>query len=274
MDYIKSNKDAWEEVFEKHRDGYKKNPIIKQLDSDFAFLNNDMIDELKKIGFKNKNIAQFCCNNGRELLSIVKSGAKSGTGFDIAENFINEANRIAELKKINCNFVCTNILDIGKEYKNKFDLVFSTIGSLCWFKNLDDFFSKINLVLKSNGIFLISETHPFTNMISMEGEEGYDENYPEKIIYSYFKNDPWIDNNGMDYIGNTTYKSKTFTSFSHTLSEIINAMINNNIQIVKLKEYNHDLFGFSSLHNGLLPLSMILIGRKNSYCLKRKPQGH
>jgi hypothetical protein len=141
-------------------------------------------------------------------------------------------------------------------------LVFCSIGTLCWFKNLSDFFKIVNFVLKPNGIILINETHPIMNIFSMEGEDEYDKNQPEKITYSYFKNDPWIENDGIDYVGNTKYKSKTFTSFSHTFSEIINTMVDNRIQIEKVNEYNYSLDSFALLDKGKIPLSMIITGKK------------
>jgi SAM-dependent methyltransferase len=260
--YFKLNKEAWEEAFDKHQNGYKNKPISEGLNSKWAYINNDLKKELGTIGINNKNIAQFCCNNGREILSIIQSGAKSGTGFDIAENFIEEAKRIVKEKNINCSFICTNILDINEKFKENFDLVFSTIGSICWFNNLNDFFNKVNLVLKPNGIFILNENHPITNIFAMESEEKFDKNQPEKIVYPYFKNDPWVETNGMDYVGNTQYKSKTFTSFSHTFSDIINSMSNNNIKVVKINEYNHSLYEFDLLNNGKIPLSMIIVGKK------------
>jgi SAM-dependent methyltransferase len=264
MDYFKENKEAWEEAFIKHQIARENDPIENKFKKDLEFLNDNLINEIKSFNLKDKDIAQFCCNNGRELLSIVKYGAKSGTGFDISENFINEANRISKLKNINCNFICTNILTINNQYKEKYDFVFSTIGTICWFDNLKNFFSKVNLVLKTNGMFLISEQHPLTNCIAMEKEDEYDINNPEKIVYSYFRKEPWIENKGMDYVGNTKYKSKTFTSFSHTFSDIINAMTQNNIQIVEIKEFNQSLHDFNLLNNGKLPLSMLIIGKKNA----------
>ena len=262
MNYYKTNKEAWNEAFIIQQKSYVNNPIDKKVNNLFEFFNQDTIEELKNINLKNKNIAQFCCNNGRELLSISKAGIKSGIGFDISENFIKEANLISRLNNINCEFVCTNIIDIGNEYKSKFDLVFSTIGTICWFKNLNDFFNKVNFVLKPDGFFLLNEVHPITNLFAMENESEFDKNNPEKIIYSYFKNDEWINNSGMDYIGNTLYKSKTFISFSHTFSDIINAMINNKIQIVKINEYNYSLHDFKAIDKNKIPLSMIVIGKK------------
>lgn len=40
---------------------------------------------LEKINLVDKAVAQLCCNNGRELLSIKNKGAGYCVGFDIAE---------------------------------------------------------------------------------------------------------------------------------------------------------------------------------------------
>ena len=92
----------------------------------------------------------------------------------------------------------------------------------------------------------------------------FDKNRPDKIVYSYFKNDPWIENTGMDYIGNTQYKSKTFTSYSHTLSDVVNSMVQNQIIILKINEYNHSLYEFKSLNQGKIPLSMLIVGKNDA----------
>ena len=46
--------------------------------------------------FKGKVVSQFCCHDGRELLSLMDGGAKLGIGFDIAENMIAYAKETAE----------------------------------------------------------------------------------------------------------------------------------------------------------------------------------
>jgi uncharacterized protein YhfF len=88
MDYIKCNKEAWEEAYEHRKEGWGDNIVDYIRNKEYPFLEKVLVDELKKYDLKDKNIAQFCCNNGRELLSLMKSGAKSGTGFDIAANKI------------------------------------------------------------------------------------------------------------------------------------------------------------------------------------------
>ena len=67
---------------------------------------------------------------------------------------------------------------------------------------------KVQLVLKPNGIFILSENHPITNSLALESEDEFDKNNPGKFAYSYFKKEPWIETDGMDYVGNTRYTSK------------------------------------------------------------------
>jgi hypothetical protein len=38
-------------------------------------------------------------------------------------------------------------------------------------------------------------------------EDGYNAERPDQVVFSYFKEEPWVDNNGVDYVGETTYKS-------------------------------------------------------------------
>jgi len=87
-----------------------------------------------------------------------------------------------------------------------------------------------------------------------------------KIVRSYFKREPWIDEDGLDYIGGTTYDAKTTISFPHTMSETISAIAGNGLVILELREYGQDIAdSFAHLEKyGKLPLSYSLVGRKDA----------
>ncbi|AQS06501.1 class I SAM-dependent methyltransferase [Clostridium beijerinckii] len=263
MDYIKSNKDAWEEAFERRAKGWSEDLYESLQNETYPFLKKELIEELLEFDFTNKTVSQFCCNNGRELLSIMKFGAKQGVGFDIAENMVSFANETAKKAKANCLFIATNILDIDEKFNNSFDFIFITIGALIWFKDLNLLFDKVSLCLKSGGILVINETHPVTNMLAASGENNYDKEVPNKLVNSYFKEDPWIENSGMSYMSEQSYKSKTFYSYSHTFSDIVNSLSSNKIVISKLREFQYDMStSFANLNNLGIPLSYILIAKK------------
>jgi SAM-dependent methyltransferase len=266
IEYIKTNKEAWEEAFDNRTPSWGDDNHIRLKSEKYAFFDSDMRNVVAGIDVKNKHIAQFCCNNGRELLSLVLDGcAASGIGFDIAENILEQAKQTAHNAAIeNCEFVNCNILEIPECYYGKFNLIFFTIGALCWFQDLNLLFEVVGKCLKSGGILLINDGHPVLNMLSMPGEDEFDPGDVRKLVNSYFRTEPWIGNSGMGYISGE-YESKTFTDFSHTLSDIINAMSTNSMKTVKFYEYDYDIGMLGSdIYDGIgIPLSYILIAEKD-----------
>ena len=261
--YIEGNKAAWEEAFD-NRDASWGADITERIQNeDYPFFNEETKSVLKQINTENAVIGQFCCNNGRELLSLVKCGkAKEGIGFDIAENQVAFANEKAEELNLPCEFVAANIYDIDDRYKNTFDVVIITIGALCWFDDLNRFFAVIAKCMKPGAIILINEEHPFRNMLAAEGDEPYDPEHRAECHFSYFEHE-WTGNGGMYYMTQKHYQSKTFTDYTHSLSEIISGMCGNGIVVTGLQEFDHDIGGgFVELDHQGFPLSMIIQGRK------------
>jgi ubiquinone/menaquinone biosynthesis C-methylase UbiE len=265
MSYIETNKAAWEEAFDNRKLNWGNDNHIRLKNGNFEFFDSDMKTELRGMDFRGKTVAQFCCNNGRELLSLVLDGAVTyGVGFDIAENILEQAKETAKKAGItNCEFVNCNILEIPERYYNKFDFIFFTIGALCWFKDLTTLFEKVEKSLKIGGTLLINDGHPFVNMLAMPGEEGFDPNNPNRFAQSYFKKEPWISNSGMYYMSGE-YESKTFTDFSHTMSDIINGISANGMKTIKLNEYDYDVgqVGSDILDGKGIPISYILVAEK------------
>jgi len=261
MDYIKTNKAAWEEAFDNRHANWGEDNYKRLLNERLPFWGSDVIAKLNKINFNGKNVAQFCCNNGRELLSLMQLGAKKGIGFDIAENIIGQATETAQKAGIdNCEFVCCNILEIDEKYENYFDFICFTIGAMTWFEDLELLFRKAAYCLKAGGILLIHDVHPVFNMLPLPEENGFDENHLNRLTRSYFNREAWLENEGMGYMS-VRYASKTFTSFSHTMSSIINSISKAQMRTVNLYEYDYDV-GLSKVYNKGIPLSFILIAEK------------
>ncbi len=189
-------------------------------------------------------------------------GAKSGVGFDIAENIIGQAIDTANKAGIrNCRFVSCNILDIPEQYHACFDFVLFTIGAITWFDDLNAPFQKTSRCLKPGGILFLHDFHPVMNMLPLPGEPEFDEQRLGQMAYSYFRKEPWLENEGMGYMSEA-YASKTFTSFSHTLSDIINALSDAGLRVVKLNEYDYDIGLTEVYDNRGLPLSYLLQAEK------------
>lgn len=262
MDYFQKNKAAWEEAFEHRRPGWGERDYERLLQEELPFFCPDVARELRTLDLAGKSVAQFCCNNGRELLSLLQLGAKEGVGFDIAENILAQARDTAQKAGIgNCRFVACNILDIPPQYHGSFDLVLFTIGAITWFEDLRPLLQKVSACLKPGGVLFLHDFHPVMNMLPMPGEEAFDPQHLDRMVYSYFRKEPWLEQEGMSYLSEP-FPSKTFTSFSHTMADIINAASGAHLCVTKLNEYDYDV-GLSEVydHKGF-PLSYLLLARK------------
>jgi ubiquinone/menaquinone biosynthesis C-methylase UbiE len=261
--YTEANREAWNEVMPKHQKAAREKWDIAFQKPGFVCLFEHEVALIKKFGIQGKSVAHLCCNNGIELLSIKNLGAGECVGFDISDPAIQEAKERAEKNRIECQFVRTDVYDIGPEYEKRFDFVYVSAGGLGWMPDIKLFFQKATALLKENGRIFIHEIHPFSEMLPFDGDE------PEeflKIIEPYFKKDPYIDYGGLDYVGGTEHVSdKPQYWFVHTLSDIIMGMIENGVDIEHFYEYEKDISaGHQKIEKAKVgvPLSYILVGEK------------
>ena len=258
------NRAAWNEALEYHQRARQNSLQTGFVNPEFSTLKRDcddvLIAKLMAIGLGGKTISQMPCNNGRELLSLMKFGAKAAIGFDISDTAINEAEQLAEISGLNAKFVRTNILEIGDEYSQYFDFIYISEGSLQWFPDLNDYFTVVARLLKKDGKVLIFEMHPFAYFF----ENGFNPETPSfDKLTPYFEKGPYSYGNGLDYVGGVQYHAKACYWFMHKLSDILNAIWKNGITICEFDEYGLEMANNpTSVLLDKFPLSYILIGKK------------
>ena len=235
-DYTEANRLAWNQAAPIH----KKLNFERLLES-FRQPGCSRLDpietaKLQEIGLNDKAVAQIGCNNGRELLSVRNLGAGRCVGFDISEDFIDQAQQLAAAGQIECEFVRTDAYNISSEYNDTFDLVYITIGVLSWMPDISRFFEIVARLLNPGGYLFIYELHPVLEMF-----EPSERDDPPRAQNSYFRTEPYVEEDGLDYYAMTKYKSAPFYSFPHKLSDVITAILNNGLQLLSFEEYGHDI---------------------------------
>ncbi len=261
--YTEANREAWNEVIPRHQQAAKEKWDQAYSQPGFVRLNDDELAQLRRIRLQGKAVAHLCCNNGVELLSLKNLGAAECVGFDISDLAIQEAQERAGRCHIDCQYVRSDVYEIPPEYENRFDLLYISAGGLGWLPDLNLFFARAAALLQEDGYVFIHEAHPFTEMLPVDSTKGAD---VLRIIEPYFKSEPYIEYGGLDYVGGTQYHSdKPLYWFVHTLSDILMALIENQLAIEHFSEYETDI---SAGHKRLeqaragVPLSYIMIGRK------------
>lgn len=262
--YTEANRASWNEVTPIHRKNRKVNLWEEFKKPHFSVLDNIITNRLKELGIEGGEAAQLSCNNGQETLSLVSIGARHAVGFDISDEAIKDANELKEISGLNCEFVRTDVYDIGEEYNDSFNFIFITIGALYWLPDLPRFFKMVSAMLKADGYLVIYEGHPFTDMLARPDEEEFNPDDPLKIAFSYFRQDPWECDEGIDYIGKTKYKGKTNYGWSYKSSDIINGVIGAGLILKEFSEFAHNISDdLDHLpQSEMVPLSYILTAQK------------
>ena len=107
--YTRANRAMWNRTADVYRDEGFGKFLEKVRRADFT-----TFDEVERrvfmiIGLKGKDVAQLGCNNGRELISVKKAGAKRCVGFDLSENFLEQGAQLTKASGQEVEFVHTSV---------------------------------------------------------------------------------------------------------------------------------------------------------------------
>jgi ubiquinone/menaquinone biosynthesis C-methylase UbiE len=261
--YTQANRAAWNEVMPLHQKAARQRWDEAFQQPGFGCLPLQEVEQLLRIGLPGKAVAQLCCNNGIELLSLKNLGAGECTGFDISDLAVEEANQRARLTGIDCQFVACDVYQIPEAYSGRYDLVYFTAGALGWLPDLKLLFARAARLLKPGGQVFIHEIHPFAEMLPFDSQEKTSPADLLRIVEPYFKPDPYIDYGGLDYVGGEEYTSdRPQYWFVHTLSDILMGLVENGFALQYIAESEKDI---SSGHRQIeqaqagVPLSYILV---------------
>jgi SAM-dependent methyltransferase len=235
--FTDANREAWEEVAPIHEKTNQARLLDAFSNPGYNTLDDHCLDRLNEIGFEGKSVAQICCNNGRELLSLKNLGAGPCVGFDASPAFIEQARELtAKTPHTDVEFVATDIYEIPADKKGPFDLLMTTVGVISWMPNLDEFFGVFRELAKPGGHVFIEEIHP----VLMMYEEGAGD-APSYLEYSYFKGEPWKETAGLDYYEGKSYEASPHYSFQHTVADIVMAGINAGFVLKHFAELEFDV---------------------------------
>lgn len=184
--------------------------------------------ELNEIGIvANKKMLHLQCHFGMDSLNWARLGAIV-TGVDLSDNAIKEANKLNADLYMNAKFICSNIYDLKEHLDEKFDIVFTSYGTIGWLPDLDKWADIVAHYLNPGGVFYIADFHPVLWM--------FDDDFTH-IKYSYDNQEVIVTENQGTYTDrNADIKAKEY-SWNHSISEILNALIKKGLAIQHFNEF-------------------------------------
>jgi ubiquinone/menaquinone biosynthesis C-methylase UbiE len=152
------------------------------------------------------------------------------TGVDLSDNAIAEATKLNDELGMDAKFICCNVYDLEQHLDEQFDIVFTSYGVVGWLPDLQKWAKIISRYLKPGGTFYIAEFHPVVWM--------FDDNFTE--IKYYYENREIIETESK---GTYTDKDADILAkeygWNHSLSEVINSLLDQGLTIERLNEYSY-----------------------------------
>jgi SAM-dependent methyltransferase len=264
MEAEESNRLHWDEIAPVHLKAYRVDALLSGV---------SLIDEIQKqelYPIAGKRLLHLQCHIGTDTLSLALDGAQV-TGVDFSPQSIHIARELAGKMNLPAEFIVANVLELPEDLLGEFDLVYTSQGVLCWISDIKRWAQTVARHLKPGGIFYIFETHPALMMFDDNQADSF------QIKYSYFHSPEPLhfDDEWPDY-ADSTYVPKTATyEWQWSLSDIVNALIENGLTIELLNE--HDKCFYKALpamtrtpdgwwilpgYEGMIPMAFSLRARK------------
>ncbi len=175
------------------------------------------------------------CHIGTDTLSLARLGARM-TGLDFSAPALEVARRLARDTGTRIDYVEADVYDaveaLGAE---RFDLVFTGIGALCWIPDVRRWAEVVARLLRPGGRLFLREGHPMLWSLSLPRSDGL-----VVVDYPYFETPE-----GTAFVETKTYvehegelASPDCISFSHGLGETIGALVQAGLIFTAFEEHD------------------------------------
>ena len=259
-DYVAANRDAWNEAAPRHA-RHNQERLKALLADGYNHLSDEYVAMLGRVGICGKRVVQVCCNNGLDLLSAKGMGAGECLGIDQAPAFLEQARELAVAAgHADVTFLEASAYALPQELNGQFDIVMTTIGVTAWMPDIKAFFAAVAALLRPGGHWVMEEMHPVLMMYEPDPDGG-----PSQVTHSYFRTEPFVETDGLDYFGHEKYDSAPNYSFTHRISDLVNAGIAAGLQLQFMDEVGRDISNFCSdleTAEALPPLGLYMLWYK------------
>ena len=174
------------------------------------------------------------CHFGLDTLSWARLGADV-TGVDFSPRAIALARSLAQELDIAAQFHCADVCQLPAEWRERFDVVFTSYGVLPWLADLTPWGAAITRVLRPGGSFHIVEFHPLVTMLADDGRT---------LVHPYFHSE-----RPQEYAVDGSYAdpdaefSHASFEWSHSLSDVQRALRDAGLTIRDFREYPYSPYG-------------------------------
>ena len=175
------------------------------------------------------DVLHLQCHIGFDAISLTRRGARV-VGVDFSPASLEKARALARRCEVKVDFVEADATKLPVELHNRFDLVYATIGVICWIDDLGAWMRSAAAALRGGGKLLLVDVHPLYNMIASVD--------PLVVDFPYAHDRPRAFDEPGSYAGADLDVAATESVvYGHSLAEVVNAALGAGLRIQRLDEY-------------------------------------
>ncbi|MBX2971791.1 MAG: class I SAM-dependent methyltransferase [Flavobacteriales bacterium] len=181
------------------------------------------------------DVLHLQCHFGQDTLSLARLGAHV-TGLDLSDAAIAEAEKLAARCGLNAQWVVGNVLDHRPELDGRFDVVFTSYGTIGWLPDLKPWAANIACYLRPGGRLVFVEFHPVVWM--------FDNDF-SRVAYSYFNRELIVEEEQGSYADRDASVKLASYTWNHDLAEVLTALLGAGLRLERFVELDgspHDCF--------------------------------
>lgn len=175
------------------------------------------------------DLCHLQCHIGTDTISLARSGA-TVTGVDFSAPALRAASALADRVGVRATWVETDVLAARDAVDGDFDVVYTSIGTICWLEDLDRWAEQIVGLLRPGGTFFIRDGHPALLALD-EDADGLVTRYP---YFGDGRAQQWDE--ASTYAGDGTVAHTRTYEWPHPLSEIFGSLLRAGLRILHFDE--------------------------------------
>lgn len=233
---FEDNRQNWDDRAALHQaSGYGIQPLI----DDPEAISGTLAPDVARLGdLSDKEVIHLQCHLGTDTVSLARLGPRRVVGVDLSGESLRRARAIAVECGAAVEYVEANVYDARDRVEGDFDLVFTSLGVLCWLPDIAQWARVVASLLAPGGRFFIRDDHPMFMAIGDDVSDGL------KVEQPYFQQEApltWDDEGSYVEAADDAPVIEHTRShqWNHSLGEIVTALLDAGLVLDALEEVPH-----------------------------------
>jgi SAM-dependent methyltransferase len=175
------------------------------------------------------DVLHLQCHIGFDSISLARRGARV-TGADFSPASLAKARGLAERAGVEVEFVEADATALPPALHGRFDVVYSTIGVICWIEEIADWMRSVHAALRPGGRLVLVEIHPLYNMVAAREPFALDFPYAADGPRRFEEPGSYADRDAEVAVA-------TEIVYAHSLGEVVTAAIGAGLRVDALHEH-------------------------------------